>query len=96
MAFKMKKHKPLSYEEQQFVKRLLEDSKKWSKRCKGEIICKSHKSGQELVYVAKYFSQEDLEKDAQSLLELLNSSNGNWALSSAKLIGKDIEEDMPE
>ena len=101
MAWKpKKKHKPLSYNEQQFVKKLIEDAKKKSfKPIKGEVACVSNVSGQQYVQTARYFTEDDLQKDAEDIVNKLNGvGNGKkkWKLVSAKVLGKDVSQDNGE
>lgn len=94
-----KKPKPLSREEQVYVQEKLNAYKKFFKPLKGEIIYKVEGSSQEVVATARYYTEDDIKKDAEEIVARMNElSKGEkkWVLVSAKSIGReelDHEED---
>lgn len=94
MAFKQKKRKPLSREEQEYVKKKLEEYKNaFAKPLKGEIVFASP-SSQEWSICARYIDEDALKKDAQSILEELDKINkGKWKLKSTTVLNRYAQDD---
>lgn len=94
MAWKPKKKpKVLSREEQANIKEKLNIYKKFFKPLKGEIIFKRKESSQEWVQTARYFSEDDMKKDAIEIVNILNSirSKKTWEIVSERIVGKEVE-----
>lgn len=93
MAFwKNKQKKPieLSAEEKEHLKKALEIYKKFFKPLKGEIIVKKDGCDQPWVMTARYFTEDDMKKDAKKIVQALDSASGKkcWKISSAKIVQK--------
>lgn len=100
MAFqKKKKPRPLTKEEQAFVEEKLNAYKKFFKPLKGEFIYKRDGSSQEVVATARYYTEEDIKKDAEATVARMNEldKGKHWSLVSWRTVSKStIEETEAE
>ena len=62
---------------------------------KGEIVFKRKGSSQEWVQTARYFSEDDMKKDAVEIVNILNSikNKKTWEIASKRIVGKEVEND---
>ena len=98
MGWKPKKKQiVLSKEEQDYVKMKLEESKKLFKPLKGEIVIKRDDCSQPWSLTARYFTEDDLEKDAKDIVARLDrlDESHHWKVISTKIIRRIVvdEED---
>jgi len=96
MAYVQKKKPPiLSKEEQSYIQEKLNSYKKFFKPLKGEIVYKREDISQECVLTARYYTEEDLQKDAKDIVDKMNAIDigKKWILISAKVIGKETIDD---
>lgn len=95
MAFYKKKKKPpvLSREEREDIQRRLEAQKKWFKPLRGKIVYKREGSTQEVIDTARYHTEEDLRKEAQTIIDLMNrlDASKKWVLVGCETIGSVAE-----
>lgn len=92
MAFKKKKKPPvLSKADQEEIKTRLNASKRFFKPLRGEIIYKRDGAEQDVVATARYYTEDDIEKDAETIVEKLNSLNNgkHWSVISWRVLGND-------
>ena len=91
MAFKKRK-KPLvlSKEEQAHVQERLNACKKFFKPLKGEFIYKRDGGLQEVVATARYYTEDDIKKDAEETVARMNSlgKGKHWSLVSWRIVSK--------
>lgn len=96
MAFYKKKKKApvLSKADREDIQRRLEAQKKLVKTLKGQIVYKREGSLQEVVDTARYYTEEDLKKEAQAIIDRMNSLDKakKWMLVNYEIIGRAIEE----
>ena len=92
---KKKKFHAETLEERAWIEEKLNVYKKWNKPYKGEIVCKREGSSQEVVRTAKYFTYNELNADAASIVETMTKlDNGKkWILVSAKIVGQSIDDE---
>lgn len=96
MAFQKKKKPPvLSREEQESIRKRLEDSKRFFKPVKGEFTFKNDESSQEVVETGRYYLEEDIKKTAEErVAEMNKASSKHWSLISWRVLGREeMEED---
>lgn len=96
MAFQKKKKPPvLSKEEQAYVQEKLNAYKKFFKPLKGEFIYKRDGSSQEVVATARYYTEEDIKKDAEDTVERMNKldKEKHWSLVSWRVVSKSTIEE---
>lgn len=96
MAFYKKKKKApvLSNADREDIQRRLEAQKKLVKTLKGQIVYKREGSLQEVVDTARYYTEEDLKKEAQAIIDRMNSldKSKKWMLVNYEIIGRVVEE----
>ena len=90
MAWKPKKPVVLSPEERAYVQKKLEDYKKFFKPIKGEFIYKIEDYPQEVVATARYYTEEDIKKDAENTIARMNANDKEhrWTLVSWRVVNK--------
>ena len=96
MAFQKKKKPPvLSKEEQAYVQEKLNAYKKFYKPLKGEFIYKRNGSSQEVVATARYYTKEDIKKDAEATVARMNEHDKgkHWSLVSWRTVSKSTVEE---
>lgn len=96
MAFQKKKKPPiLSKEEQAYVQEKLNAYKKFFKPLKGEFIYKRDGCSQEVVAIARYYTEEDIKKDAEDTVERMNEldKEKHWSLVSWRVVSKSTIEE---
>lgn len=96
-----KKQKKFHYEtpaERAWIEEKLNVYKKWNKAYKGEIVYKNDRSPQEFVWRAKYNTYDELNADAQSIIERMTKldSTTKWSIVSAKIIGQSIDDEQTD
>lgn len=99
MAFQKKKKPPvLSKEEQAYVQEKLNAYKKFYKPLKGEFIYKRVGSSQEVVATARYYTEEDIKKDAEDTVAKMNKldKEKHWTLLSWRVVSKSTMEEAEE
>lgn len=81
--------------ERAWIEEKLNVYKKWNKAYKGEIIYKNNKSPQLFVWRAKYNTYDELNADAQSIIERMTKldSSRTWIIVSAKIIGQSVDDE---
>ena len=98
MAFqKKKKPRPLTKAEQAWVDEKLNVYKKWYKPLKGQFVYKRDGCTQEVVFNARYNTEEELKLDAESTVAKMNElDKGNhWTLLRCEIVGRDKLEEEP-
>lgn len=85
MSFK-KKRKPLSYDEQQFVKKLLEGSKEKKKTLKGYVILKKNGSMHDVKMSGYFKDVDELNAYANALKDELHKIDEKWCISEIATI----------
>ena len=92
---KKKKFHVETPEERAWIEEKLNVYKKWNKPYKGEIVYKREGSNQEVVRTARYFTYDELNADAKSIVETMTKlDNGKkWILVSAKIVGQSIDDE---
>lgn len=96
MAFQKKKKPPiLSKEEQAYVQEKLNAYKKFYKPLKGEFIYKRDGSSQEVVSIARYYTEDDIKKDAEDTVARMNEldKGKHWSLLSWRIVSKSTVEE---
>jgi len=96
MAFQKKKKPPvLSKEEQAYVQEKLNVYKKFFKPLKGEFVYKRDDCSQEVVATARYYTEEDIKKDAEDTVARMNEldKGKHWSLLSWRVISKSTGDD---
>ena len=96
MAFQKKKKPPvLSKEEQAYVQEKLNAYKKFFKPLKGEFIYKRDDCPQEVVATARYYTEEDIKKDAEDTVARMNGldKGKHWSLLGWRVISKSTSDD---
>ena len=85
-----KKKKIWTKQDQEWVDKMVNASKKWYKPYKGEIVFVQEGCPQEFVIRTKYNSEDELCKDAEETIAHMNSidKSKKWKLVSAVLVGK--------
>lgn len=85
-----KKKKIWTKQDQEWVDKMVNASKKWYKPYKGEIVFVQEGCPQEFVIRAKYNSEDELSEDAEQTIACMNSidKSKKWKLVSAVLVGK--------
>ena len=73
---KKKKHKPLSYAEQQFVKKLIEDAKAKRKTLRGHAIIKLDGQKQDVKISGTFKDEDELKQCANEFAQLLSKKSG--------------------
>lgn len=93
MTFKKKKKPPvLSKADQEEIRTRLDASKRFFKPLRGEIIYKRDGSMQDVVATARYYTEEDIKIDAESIVSKLNSLNNgkHWSIISWRVLGNEM------
>lgn len=96
MAFQKRKKPPvLSKEEQAYVQEKLNAYKKFYKPLKGEFIYKRDGSSQEVVSIARYYTEDDIKKDAEDTIARMNEldKGKHWSLLSWRVVSKSASDD---
>lgn len=96
MTFQKKKKPPvLSKEEQAYVQEKLNAYKKFFKSLKGEFIYKQDGCSQEVVATARYYTEEDIRKDAEDTIANMNKldKEKHWSLVSWRVVSKSTIEE---
>ena len=96
MAFQKKKKPPiLSKEERAYIQEKLNIYKKFFKPLKGEFIYKRDGSSQEVVSIARYYTEDDIKKDAEDTIARMNEldKGKHWSLLSWRIISKSTNDD---
>lgn len=97
MAFqkKSKKAPVLSKEEQAYVQEKLNAYKKFFKPLKGEFIYKRDDCNQEVVATARYYTEEEIKKDAEDTVARMNTLDPekHWSLISWRVVSKDSQDE---
>ena len=100
MAFQKKKKKPrpLTKAEQAWIDEKLNVYKKWYKPLKGQFIYKRDGCTQEVVFNARYNTEEELKLDAESTVARMNAldKNHSWILLRYEIIGKAKLEELSD
>ena len=97
MSFQKRKKPPvLSKEEQAYVQEKLNDYKKFFKPFKGEFIYKRDDCSQEVVATARYYTEENIKKDAEDMVERMNKldKDKHWSLVSWRVVSKSTIEEV--
>ena len=96
MAFQKRKKPPvLSKEEQAYVQEKLNAYKKFFKPLKGEFIYKRDDCPQEVVATARYYTEDDIKKDAEETVARMNKldKGKHWSLLSWRVVSKSTIEE---
>lgn len=96
MAFQKRKKPPvLSKEEQAYVQERLNAYKKFFKPLKGEFIYKRDDCPQEVVATARYYTEDDIKKDAEETVARMNEldKGKHWSLLSWRVVSKSAIEE---
>lgn len=99
MAYSKKKKKTIwTKQDQDWVDKMLNASKKWHRPYKGEIVFIREDCPQEFMIKAKYNTKEELEKDAAETVAYMNSidKEKTWTLISAKLVGQTVDDTIDD
>lgn len=91
---KKKKYHIETPEERAWIEEKANAYKKWYKPYKGEIVYTYEGASQLFVRYAKYSTNDELNVDAQRLVDEMNAldKSKKWRIVSAKLIGQTIDE----
>lgn len=84
--------------ERAWIDKMLNASKRWNKPLKGKFVLKRDGSAQEVVFTAKYNTEEELKTDAESIVAKMNEldKDKHWTLLSCEVVGKDMQEESSE
>lgn len=100
MAFyqKKKKPRPLTKEEQAYVDEKLNAYKKFFKPLKGEIVYKRDDCSQEVVFTARYDTEDDIKHAGEEAVARMNEldSGKHWSLMSWRVLSKSTLDDVDE
>jgi hypothetical protein len=80
------------------VQEKLNAYKKFFKPLKGEFIYKRDGSSQEIVATARYYTEEDIKKDAEDTVARMNKldKEKHWSLVSWRVVSKSTFEEAEE
>ena len=100
MGFQKKKPKKKIWtkQEQDWINEKLNVYKKWHRPLKGRFVGRRDDISQEVVYTARYNTEDELKIDAERTIAHLNEmdQNGHWSLVSYEVISRDKAEDIDE
>ena len=100
MGFQKRKLKKKIWTKQEldWVNEKLNVYKKWHRPLKGRFVGKRDDLPQEVVYTARYNTEDELKTDAERTIAHLNEvdQSGHWTLVTCEIISRDKAEDIDE
>ena len=95
---KKKKPRPLTKEEQAYVDEKLNVYKKFFKPLKGEFIYKRDDCSQDVVFTARYDTEDDIKRAGEEMVAKMNELDPekHWSLVSWRVLSKSALDDAGE